>query len=92
MPKAEQAGVNSVLTADFRRWLSTHGVVAHGIQAAFVAEGWRGVVATGDIIAGTGLVAQSCESPSACNLISRRRCLAAASPGEGAAQHEQRLP
>ena len=56
MPKAEHADEHSVLKAEFSRWLSTHGVVAHGIQAAFVEEGWRGVVATEDIPAGKSRV------------------------------------
>lgn len=33
-------------------WCSRHGVVWHGIQSGFVAEGWRGVLATQDLAAG----------------------------------------
>ena len=34
---------------EFMIWCERSGVRFHGIDAAFVAEGWRGVVATRDI-------------------------------------------
>ena len=41
------------ISSVFLAWLQKHGVVAHGIEAAFVDEGWRGVAATRELPAGT---------------------------------------
>lgn len=38
-----------ILTAEFQAWLSDGGVRVTGVRAAFVAEGWRGIVATENI-------------------------------------------
>lgn len=33
----------------FSDWLQAAGVVAHGIEAAYVNEGWRGIAANREI-------------------------------------------
>lgn len=55
MGKSKVGTTGSVLSSDFDAWLRVHHVIAHGIQAAFVAEGWRGIAATEDISAGAPL-------------------------------------
>ena len=52
--------MQSPISSTFLAWLQKHGVIAHGIEAAFVDEGWRGVAATRELPAGMSSV---CESP-----------------------------
>lgn len=50
-----QAPISSVFLA----WMQKHGVIVHGIEAAFVEEGWRGVAATHELPAGKCSVRQN---------------------------------
>lgn len=36
----------------YLEWCKQHGISMHGVQPAYVAEGWRGVVATEDLSPG----------------------------------------
>ena len=81
MGKSNVDTSDNVLSSDFAAWLRIHRVAAHGIQAAFVAEGWRGIAATEDISAGAPLIeAQSsidpCRSSRTCSFraCSKLRC------------------
>ena len=55
MDQGKAGTSGSVLSSGFAAWLRIHHVFAHGVQAAFVAEGWRGIAATEDISAGAPL-------------------------------------
>jgi len=41
----------------FLDWCRAHGLRTHGVAPAFVADGWRGVVATAALLPGDVLVA-----------------------------------
>lgn len=64
MGKSNVDTSDNVLSSDFAAWLRIHRVAAHGIQAAFVAEGWRGIAATEDISAGAS--STEAQSPISC--------------------------
>ena len=51
--------MQSPIPAVFLDWLQKHGVIAHGIEAAFVDEGWRGVAATRELPAGMSAVCEN---------------------------------
>lgn len=36
----------------YRAWCEQHGIAVHGVDPAYVAQGWRGVVATQQLSAG----------------------------------------
>ena len=48
--------MQSPISSAFHAWLQKHGVIAHGIEAAFVDEGWRGVAATRELPTGMSSV------------------------------------
>ena len=48
--------MQSPISSVFLAWLHKHGVLAHGIEAALVVEGWRGVAATRELPAGMSSV------------------------------------
>ncbi len=67
MASAAGAEVSEAVVApEFQEWCERHGVVWNGIKAAFVAEGWRGIVATRDLQPGT-LHAEAVPWTQACN-------------------------
>ena len=50
--------MHSPISSVFHAWLQKHGVIAHGIEAAFVDEGWRGVAATREVPVGMSSVCE----------------------------------
>ena len=44
--------VGCAISSAFFAWLQANGVVAYDIQAAYVAEGWRGIAAVNQLPAG----------------------------------------
>ena len=42
----------SPISSDYLAWLKRHGVKWHNVKAAFVNEGWRGIIATADLESG----------------------------------------
>ena len=38
-----------ILSAQYLEWLKGNGITWHNVVAAYVKEGWRGIVATADI-------------------------------------------
>ena len=44
--------MSSPISPAFAEWLREAGVVTHAIEAAFVSEGWRGIVANEEVPAG----------------------------------------
>lgn len=58
----ESSMLQSPISPTFLAWLHKHNIITHGIAAAFVDEGWRGVAATEEVSAGVSSRIWTCSN------------------------------